>query len=222
MIPLCGVLDPEERAALRTEIAGGAWIDGRGTAGPLARRAKNNEELLEAGTELSSAQRRIVHALTRNELLQSVALPRRFAPPMFTRYRAGMAYGPHVDNALLSGTPPIRTDAAITVFLSEPKDYDGGELVVLTRAGEAELKLPAGDAIVYPATMQHWVEPVTRGERLAAITWVQSFVRDEAMRELLHDLDVVLGRRFSAAPDSDETALLAKSYANLLRRFADP
>jgi len=222
MHSLPGVVAEDELAVLRAAIAGGAWVDGRGTAGPLARRVKNNQELRVPGSELSAAQHCVADALARNELLQSVALPRRLSPPMFTRYRPGMAYGRHVDNALLSGTPPIRTDVAITVFLSDPKDYDGGELVVLTPAGEAEFKLAAGHAVVYPATMQHWVEPVARGERLAAVTWVQSLVRDAAVRELLHDLDVVLARLLAAAPDSDETALLAKSYANLLRRFADP
>lgn len=219
---LPGVVAEAELAPLRAEIAAGEWIDGRDTAGALARRVKHNEELREAGNDLGPAQRRIAGSLERCELFQSVALPRRLTPPMFTRYRLGMAYGRHVDNALLSGVPPMRTDLAITLFLSDPKDYDGGELVVLTPAGEAEFKLPAGHAVAYPATMQHWVEPVRRGERVAAITWVQSLVRDAALRELLHDLNVVLARLLAAAPDSDETALLAKSYANLLRRFADP
>lgn len=219
---LPGVVAETELVALRSEIAAGEWIDGRDTAGALARRVKHNEELREAGSDLGAAQRRVVEALGRCELLQSVALPRRLAPPMFSRYRLGMHYGRHVDNALLSGMPPMRNDLAITVFLSDPKDYDGGELVVLTPAGEAEFKLPAGHAVVYPATMQHWVEPVRRGERVAAILWVQSLVRDAALRELLHDLNVVLARLLVTAPDSDETALLAKTYANLLRRFADP
>ncbi|RIK98143.1 MAG: hypothetical protein DCC71_21185 [Proteobacteria bacterium] len=141
---LPALVSEADAAAVRAEIASGAWADGRRTAAALARRVKRNEELHEAGAALSPAQRRVADDLGACELLQSVALPRRTSPPMFSRYRPGMAYGRHVDNALLSATPPLRADLAITLFLSDRKDYDGGELVVATPAGEADVKLPSG------------------------------------------------------------------------------
>lgn len=222
MHAISALLDAATLAEIRRELANGEWADGGQTAGALARRAKRNEELCEHSRRTCSAQERVVDALSRSDLVTSVVLPSRFAPPLFSRYRPGMRYGNHVDNALLSGVPPLRTDVAVTVFLNDPAEYEGGELVVRTPAGEAEVKLPAGHAIVYDASMQHRVAPVRGGERLAAVTWVQSLVRDAGIREMLHDLNVVLAHHVATAPGSSETALLAKTYGNLLRRYAEP
>jgi PKHD-type hydroxylase len=218
------VLGTSELAAVRAELAGAQWRDGRKSAGVLAQRVKRNEERVEAadpGAAPSDAQRLIAMALERSELFRSFALPRRVLPVLFSRYGKGMEYGRHVDNAVLGTNPPLRTDVALTLFLSDPESYVGGELVVLTAAGEAEFKLPAGHAVVYPATFEHWVEPVREGERLAAVTWVQSLVRDAEARALLHDLQVVLARLLHADSDPDAALRISKAYANLLRRFAD-
>jgi PKHD-type hydroxylase len=215
------LLTADELARVLDELARGEWIDGRDTAGPLARRVKRNEQLRIEGSDATPAQRLVLQALSRHDGFRSVALPHAILPPMFSRCGVDMGYGRHVDNGVIGATARLRSDVSVTVFLSDPDAYAGGELVVLTPAGEAEFKLPAGDAVAYPSTAEHWVEPVRRGERLAAVTWVQSLVRDAAKRELLHDLNVVLARMLTSAPDALETALLFKSYANLLRRWAD-
>jgi len=142
----------------------------------------------------------------------------RIVPPLFSRYENGMHYGEHTDNAVMTN---VRTDLALTVFLSPPGDYDGGELVMNADRDPRRVKLPAGSAIAYSAATLHRVEPVTRGERLAAVTWVQSMVRDAARRELLEDMGRVLRHLRAGVPNGHETLLLAKSHANLLRMWSD-
>ncbi len=140
---------------------------------------------------------------------------------LFSRYGSGAHYGTHVDNALMRTDVHRRTDIAVTAFLSPPDAYEGGELMIEGHAGTAKLKLAAGDAVVYPASTLHRVEPVTDGVRLAAVTWIQSHVRDPAQRELLYDLSMVRRSLESSAPDSREALLLSKVYANLIRMWAE-
>ncbi len=160
-------------------------------------------------------------ALKRSQTFQRATLPRTIRPPLISRYRAGMNYGLHVDNAMMGRGVKERSDISVTVFLSDPGDYDGGELVIDEVHEAREIKLPAGAAVVYPSGCLHRVAPVARGARLAAVTWVESHVRDPMRREVLHDLDLVRRRLMKDAVDWDETDLAYKVYANLLRLWAD-
>jgi iron(III) transport system substrate-binding protein len=186
---IADVLDAEGVAAVRKAVAEGRLVDGASTAGWSARLVKKNEQL-EPGPATRPAQQRVAQALASNQAFAAAVLPKRIAAPQFMRYGPGMAYGPHVDNAVMGeGEARLRTDVAVTVFLSAPADYDGGELVIDAAGGEESYKLAAGTAVVYPATTLHRVNPVTRGTREVAVTWVQSLVRSAERREVLFDLE---------------------------------
>ena len=192
LLRLPRLLTSDQVAHCREALAGAAWVDGRETAGAQSGLAKHNLQLPEDAPEAKALGDLILAALAANAAFMSAALPLKVFPPLFNRYGAGMGFGDHIDNAVRAS--PVtgaryRTDLSCTVFLSEPDEYDGGELVIEGGLAPARIKLPAGDAILYPATSVHRVEPVTRGERLAAFFWVQSMVADGARRALLHDLD---------------------------------
>ena len=218
------VLGPAEREAVTKVMAEAAFAPGRATAIGPARERKHNLQLDRARCpEIGRIDRLVVDALCRVPEFNRAALPRRFAPPLYARYEPGMSYGAHVDAAVLgSGTPdPMRADLAVTVFLSAPSEYEGGELALRTSFGEHEVKLPAGSAVVYPATTLHQVRPVTRGVRLVVVTWVQSWVRDGASREILADISRAAEAAHRSTPDSEVSLLLARAYANLLRRESE-
>ena len=157
----------------------------------------------------------------RNAEFSSFALPRRILPPRLARYDAGMGYGSHIDQAFMGQGEPMRSDLSMTLFLSDPGSYEGGELVVETPIGEQEVKLPVGDAVVYSTTVHHRVATVGRGTRLVAVTWMQSFVPDPAKRQILHDLRTAKERVRAASPGSEEAELLIRSHANLMRMWSD-
>jgi PKHD-type hydroxylase len=205
-------------------MAEATFVPGRTTAFGPARERKHNLQLDRARCpDLSRIDRLLVDALCRVPEFNRVTLPRRFAPPLYVRYEPGMTYGEHVDAAVLgSGTPdPMRADLAVTVFLSDVSEYEGGELALRTSFGEHEVKLPAGGAVVYPATTVHQVRPVTRGVRIVAVTWVQSWVRDERAREILADITRAAEAAQRDGRDSEASLLLARAYANLLRRESE-
>lgn len=215
---LANVLDADTLRAIRTTLASSVFEDGGRTAGWHARGVKHNQQAVSAG-----AAKLVLDALQSHPLFHSAVLPARVRTPIFSRYLPGMSYGMHVDDALMGGTDPIRSDLAVTVFLSEGAEYDGGELVLETHSGTVPYRLEAGQAVVYPATCLHRVAPVTRGERLAAVLWVQSYVRDAAQREILFDLDTVRRELWEQAGQVPTSAfnLQAKTYANLLRAWAE-
>lgn len=220
---IADVLDRPGLAALRECLAGGVYVDGVLTSGWASRLVKNNEQL-GAGPAAERAREQVVAALSSNPVFAAAALPRRFAPPLFARYTPGMAFGTHMDNVLMGGGPGqerLRSDISVTVFLSEPEDYDGGELVMESSGGEAGYKLPAGSAVSYPTTMLHRVEPVTRGTREVAVTWVQSMVRAADRREILFDLEQVSRAVFEQGGKSAEFDLLNKTAANLRRMWIE-
>jgi PKHD-type hydroxylase len=205
-------------------MARAPWVDGRVTAGHQSAKAKDNLQIAEGSPEAREMGDTIVGALERNALFVAAALPLRVFPPLFNRYEPGMAFGAHVDNAVrqVTGTPfRIRTDLSTTLFLSDPDDYDGGELVVEDTYGTHAVKLPAGDLILYPATSLHRVSPVTRGARLASFFWIQSMVRDDGRRALLFDLDMAINQVNQAMPDHAAVVALTSCYHNLLRQWAD-
>lgn len=216
-----GVLAPDQVMLARSWLAGERFVDGRLSAGAAARPAKANEEA-ERGASLERLDRLVMESLTRHPVYRSGALPLRAASPLYARYAQGMAYGPHLDDPIMGAEgQPYRSDVAVTLFLSAPTDYDGGELVVRGTYGEQRVKLPAGDAVLYPAGSVHHVSPVTRGERLVAVTWVQSAVRDPARRELLYGLNAARETLLSRAPGAEETAQVNAAYLNLVRMWAE-
>lgn len=215
------VLDWPTLKALRKAMSEGDFVDGAETAGFRAKRVKHNEQLSPKGNSRREMDRTVLDALRKNGEFQRVAFPRTIHRPLFSRYGAGMTYGMHVDDALMGGMEKIRSDLSVTVFISSPDDYDGGELEVQGPFGPQEIKLLAGAAVVYPSSTLHRVKPLTAGERLAAVTWVQSFVADPARREVLYDIDRVRRRLGELDPDGDETDLAFKTYANLLRMWSD-
>lgn len=219
---LAGVLDAEALHAVRSALAGAAFADGRYTAGWHASKVKHNLQASHDG-----AAQRVHQALMAHELFHAAALPARVRMPMFSRYTTGMGYGRHMDDALMAagdGQGALRADIAVTVFLSDPTSYDGGELVIEGAGGTTAYKLDAGQAIVYPATTLHHVAEVTGGERLAAVLWVQSLVRDAARREILFDLDTARRGLWDQAQQAatPEFDLVTKTYANLLRAWSEP
>ena len=205
------ILGQDEVARVLSALATRTFVDGKLTATGPAREVKENLQAERPDAQPTDADQIILTALQRNQTFQSFAFPRRIMLPLFNRYEPGMNYGAHVDSAVMgTGTGQIRTDFSMTIFLSDPGSYEGGELALETPFGEQEIKLDAGEAIVYPSTTVHRVTPVTRGVRLAAVTWIQSSVRDERLREVLFDL-----KRAMSEPDS--SVLLHKIYNNLLR-----
>lgn len=216
------LLNAEQLAEIDAVLAGASFVDGRMTAGETGRKAKRNQQADPAASPGHDAIGSVVMgALAGNALVRATLLPVKIVPPTFSKYEPGMTYDWHTDNPVMTAGPMVRTDISVTVFLSDPDSYAGGELIVRTSAGEAKFKLPRGSAVAYPATTMHRVAEVTTGERLAAVTWMQSMVGDGARRELLHDLDTAYRLSAQRAPESQETRLLLKSYANLVRMWAE-
>jgi PKHD-type hydroxylase len=205
-------------------LANAPWTDGRITAGYQSAKVKENQQLPEECAEALELGALVMRALERNGTFLSATLPRHVFPPLFNRYREGMGFGAHVDNAVrqIGNTAHrIRTDIAATLFLSAPEDYDGGELVVDDTYGAHAVKLAAGDMVVYPATSLHRVSPVTRGTRDAAFFWVQSMVRGDAERTLLFDLDRTILDLTQRMPNDQALPRLTAHYHNLVRRWAE-
>ena len=218
------LLSAELLAAIRERLDGAAWQDGRLTAGYQSAEVKTNLQLAQTDAAARQAGDIVLRALECNALFISATLPRHVYPPLFNRYEAGMSFGAHVDNAVrqIPGTAHrLRTDISATLFLSEPHDYDGGELVIEDTYGAHSVKLPAGDMVVYPASSLHRVEPVTRGVRAAAFFWIQSMVRDDGDRTLLFELDATVRDLTEKGADRDSVVRLTSCYHNLLRRWAE-
>jgi PKHD-type hydroxylase len=216
------VLSPEEIKKLREEAALLPFVPGAETAGGRARRVKNNEQVSQKADERKVLHEIVIGALLRSKDFNRAALPKRLRPPLISRYRQGMAYGQHVDNALMGPKAAReRSDVSITVFISDIDEYDGGELVIHGSFGAQEVKLPSGSVVVYPSHSLHEVAEVTRGERLVAVTWAQSYVRDERQREILASLAQIKDKMNVIAEDAPETDLVHHTYANLLRMWAE-
>ena len=217
-----GVLKPDELALARSWLAAAPFVDGKLSAGVSARRVKANEERDRGAAGVERLDQLVMGALTRHPMYRNGALPVHAASPLYARYRPGMTYGEHLDDPIMgTGGVLYRSDVAVTVFLSAPDDYEGGELVIVGAAGEQSVKGGAGDAVLYPAGSIHRVNAVTRGERLVAVTWVQSLVRDPARRELLYGLNLAREKLLASAPEAEETAQVNASYLNLIRMWSD-
>lgn len=227
LICVPGVLKKDDVADFRRIMDAAEWEDGRSTAGAQSALVKKNEQLPPDSDVARTLGNRIISALTANPRFISAAIPLQIFPPLFNRYVAsdGHHFGVHVDNAVrgdrLTGLR-IRTDLSVTLFLSEPEDYDGGELVVEDNYGSHEIKLPAGDLVLYPASSLHLVTPVTRGVRVASFFWLQSMVRDDHARSLIFDLDTAIQNLVERlGRDDPETVKLTGIYHNLIRYWAE-
>lgn len=218
------VLAKAQVTAFRAELEKAQWVDGRATAGHQSAKAKNNMQLAESDPLARQLGDEILGALERSPLFVSAALPHRVFAPLFNRYRGGESFGNHVDNAIrqIPGTAArVRTDLSATLFLNEPDEYDGGELIVEDTFGTHAVKLAAGDLVLYPAGSLHRVQAVTRGARLASFFWIQSMVRDDGERTLLLDLDVAIQQMSRALPNDPGLLSLTGVYHNLLRRWSN-
>jgi len=225
MLQIPGVLDRDEVARLRAVIDAADWVDGNVTSGFQSGLAKRNRQLPEDSAAAREAGAVIVSALNRNPLFVAGALPATIFPPLFNRYGVGESFGDHIDNSIRQTRDRslrIRTDLSMTVFLSEPEDYDGGELTVDDTYGVHQVKLAAGDAILYPASSLHRVEAITRGERVSSFFWIQSLIREDARRALLFDMDLAIQRAAQGLGQGDPSVVsLTGAYHNLLRMWAE-
>lgn len=223
LLKIPGVLSSQQVAQFRDVLQHAEWTDGNVTAGYQSSQAKNNLQLpqdSEAARVLGDA---VLQALAQSPLFMSAALPLKIFPPLFNCYQGGQSFGIHVDNAIrqVPGTPvKVRTDLSMTLFLAEPDEYDGGELVIEDTYGAQRIKLPAGDMVLYPSTSLHKVTPVTRGRRLASFFWLQSMVASDEKRTLLFDMDMAIQRLRNQLADSAEIVQLTGVYHNLLRQWA--
>jgi PKHD-type hydroxylase len=219
------VLSKADVAEFRTVMDAASWEDGRSTAGAQSAMVKKNEQLPPDGELSRRLGERVIKALTANPLFISAAIPRHIFPPLFNRYGVGQHFGVHVDNAVrgdrLTGMR-IRTDLSVTLFLSEPDEYDGGELVIEDYYGAQQVKLPAGHLVLYPATSLHTVTPITRGVRVASFFWLQSMIRDAQARSMIFDLDnSIQGLVGRLGRNDSEIVKLGGLYHNLIRHWAE-
>lgn len=224
MLHVPQVLDREQVQACRQQLLAAEWVDGNVTSGAQAAQAKHNLQLKPDSPLAMEIGQMILSALSRSPLFISAAIPQRIVPPLFNRYESGAHFEMHVDNAIrvIPGSSQcLRTDISCTLFLTDPDDYDGGELVVADTYGTHNAKLPAGDMIVYPSTSLHRVTPVTRGMRLASFFWVQSMVRSDWHRQLLFDLDQTIQQLRADIGDREQVVALTSHYHNLLRLWSE-
>jgi PKHD-type hydroxylase len=224
LLRIPGLLSPPALERCRTIVEAAEWVEGGITAGSQSAKVKNNRQLPEESEASRAARAIVIEALGRNALFMTGALPKKTFPPLFNRYDGSAnAFGSHIDNAVRTsaGGAWVRTDLSATLFLADPSEYDGGELVIEDTFGEQAVKLAAGDLVLYPSSSVHRVEPVTRGTRLAAFFWIESMVRDDAQRRLLFDLDMSIIQLRAVQGESDAVVKLTGCYHNLLRMWAD-
>jgi PKHD-type hydroxylase len=223
LLHIQGVLTPDQVSRCREVLEGEAWVDGRATAGEQSALAKHNLQVPQDAPAARELGEMILGALGQNQAFVAAALPLRVFPPLFNRYNVGMGFGAHVDNSIrFAGPVRFRTDLSATLFLSDPQDYDGGELIVEDAYGEHVAKLPAGDMILYPAASLHRVSPITRGSRQAAFFWAQSMVKFDEQRTLLWNLDQTIQKLSVQVGQGDPQVIsLAGTYHNLVRMWAE-
>jgi PKHD-type hydroxylase len=225
LLSISGILTQDEVAEFRAALAKGEWIDGRVTAGTQSGSVKHNRQVPENSPVARALGDKILDALGRSPLFISAALTAKVFPPLFNCYEGGEHFGTHIDNAIrpVKGTAVrVRTDLAATLFLTAPEDYDGGELAIETAFGAQEVKLPAGDMVLYPASSLHHVKPVTRGARISSFFWIQSMIRSHDDRAILFDLDQsIQALGAERGVDDPQVVRLSGLYHNLIRRWAE-
>jgi len=222
LLAIDDVLNHEQLKNIRTLLDNADYVDGRLSAGKTARKVKKNHELA-ADSKLHNQLNNIVmNSLYNHPLYQAAVLPHRLATPFYARYEPGETYGQHVDDPIMGPMQGrYRTDVSTTIFINEPDDYEGGEIVIQAQTGEQRFKLAAGSAITYPSGSLHHVAEVTRGTRLVAVTWAQSLVRDAEKRELLFNLHKTRETLQAKYPDDEEVVKIDHTYINLMRMWAE-
>ncbi|MDE1173144.1 MAG: Fe2+-dependent dioxygenase [Parvibaculaceae bacterium] len=217
------VLNTQEVAEFRRRLDAADWTDGRETVGHQGAKVKRNVQLSETSPLKVELGREVLAALRRTPLFFAAALPRKILPPRFNRYSGGGEYGFHIDGAVMSigAEEHLRSDISCTLFLNDPAEYDGGRLIISDTYGEHAVAKPAGDAVIYPSSSLHRVEPVTRGARMASFFWVQSLVRDDSQRRTLFELDTSIQKLTIDGADEDVLLQLTGVYHNLLRRWSE-
>jgi len=229
LVHIPNLLTGEQVAHMRGQLAGADWVDGKATAGLQSIGLKKNLQLPQDAPAARVLGDIILGALGQSERFMSATLALRVFPPSFNRYDPGMEFGTHIDNAIRFVKPwpgtgaaiRVRTDMSATLFLTDPADYDGGELVVEDTFGIQKVKLPAGDLVIYSATSRHHVTPVTRGSRQSSFFWIQSMVKDEAARTMLFELDHAVQGLRRQVGDNEQVVSLTGLYHNLVRRWAE-
>jgi PKHD-type hydroxylase len=224
MLHIPNVFTATQVCTARQALDAADWIDGRVTAGHQSALAKNNEQLPETSPVARELGQVVIEALERNATFVSAALPAKIFPPLFNRYSVNQGFGMHVDNAVRQVRQTgqlVRTDISATLFLSDPEEYDGGELIIDDTYGAHSVKLPAGHLVLYPASSLHRVNAITRGARIASFFWIQSMVREDAQRSLLFDLDSAIRRLHVQSIHQDVSVQLTGVYHNLLRRWTE-
>ena len=216
-----GLLTRDQVQSIAKRLFGAQFVDGTQSGGPLGEAIKKNTQVSPQSPEYRELSQQVLAILRHNEQVALSALPRRILSPIFASYVEGNRYGEHVDAALMGPYPGMRTDLSITIFLNEPAAYDGGELVLVTPFGEQVYKRAAGDAVLYPTHYVHRVNPITRGRRLAIVTWMESLIRDPARREIIGDLAEVMDALVSTGADGETIKRVEKARLNLLRMWAD-
>jgi PKHD-type hydroxylase len=222
LLVIPAVLEPARLREVRTLLAQGRFVDGRLSAGATAAKVKHNQELQPDDPQIARLNQLVMGSLVQHPLYQAAAMPYRIATPYYARYTRGMSYGDHVDDPVMG--PPggqYRSDISTSVFLSAPDEYQGGELVIRTAYGEEPLKPRAGDAVIYPSSSLHHINEITDGERLVAVTWAQSMLRDPQRREVLYQLYQARESLRQSQPGSDVATRVDHAYVNLVRMWAD-
>lgn len=222
LITIDDFLNDAQLNKIHQVLEGADFVDGKLSAGMAAKKVKNNEEMALDQNRMEILYRILMSTLGANATFTSFALPNKVADFIFARYQSGMQYGDHVDDPIMGGGGVrFRSDVSMTIFLNSSDSYDGGELVIRTPFGDKEVKLDAGGAVIYPSASVHHVNEVTRGQRIVALTWVQSLVRDAAKRELLFEMDQAREHLLRTETTAEHTKRVDRSYANLLRMWAD-
>lgn len=215
------VLDAPSLRQIRDVLDRSPFVDGRLSAGREARTVKRTEEVAQHADEIRLLNAMVMNPLVRNPAYQAAVLPKRVAVPYYVRYAEGMGYGEHIDDPVMGAGDRYRSDVAITVFLSSPEEYEGGELEISTSFGTQQVKFEAGDAVLYPASSRHRVCEVRAGVRLVAVTWAQSLIRDPAQRELLYGLHQAREQLLATAAGSETARQVDHAYVNLVRMWAE-
>ncbi len=221
LIRIAHLLSKQQLERVQALLSQARFVDGKLSAGLAAGRVKNNEEAASNQAQIEALNNIVMGHLIRHQVYKNAALPHRVAAPFYARYTPGMYYGDHVDDPIMGSEERYRSDISITVFLNEPWLYEGGELVIRSSFGEHKVKYEAGDAVMYPSSSLHRVNEVARGERLVAVTWVQSLVRDPMKREILYELSRAREKMLRSTPKAAETAHVDTAYVNLVRMWAE-
>ncbi len=215
------LISPANMTRIRELLAESPFIDGKLSAGVVARGVKQNQEMNPRSAHYQELNELVMSNLVRHPKFKAAAWPKRVAAPFYARYEPGMEYGEHVDDPVMGHGDLYRTDISTTIFLSEPDEYDGGELTIKDSYGERSIKLPAGSAVIYPSHSRQYVAPVTKGVRLVAVTWAQSTIRDPAKRELLYELNQAREMLYKELPESEATRKVSATFNNLVRRWIE-